>query len=397
MAKIYKKIAAFSMAAVLLAGASAAWAASAGAPQSTNNNSLTSNNAGAAAQPSLSKDNSLKSLSLSEGELSPAFQSSTVNYTATVGADTTSVEVDAQLSNSHATIDGISGNTDLQPGENKITITVTSQAGTKAVYTITVTRSEAGTDVPADGEVAGGTETDGQAAGGAEGGNTAGADMAVINSDGTVTINGTIYQVAENYLSDSAPDGQVYSENTYEALQKQYQTLKKRSIMIFAAMVILICILIFLLVNIRMKHKLNDEDEIDLDEMFTNTPKHSQKSKRPKRAGIWGNEEDEEEDFSDDWLSEPLTENGVLEQETWGSGQEIKKPERRIKEPDRKGREAGVSGRKIRETEEPERHIIETREAEKRNWENGKEVGEPAYKMKDTTDSEVEIMDLNDL
>lgn len=382
MAKIYKKIAAISMAAVLLAGASVTWAASTNASQPSNNNGTsTTNNAGAAAQPALSKDNSLKSLSLSEGELSPAFQSSTVNYTATVGADTTSVEVDAQLSNSHATIDGIAGNTDLQPGENKITITVTSQAGTKAVYTITVTRSEAGAEAPVDGETAGGTETDGEAAGGEAGEAAAGTDMAVINSDGTVTVNGTIYQVSENYLSDSAPDGQVYSENTYDALQKQYQTLKKRSIMIFAAMVVLICILIFLLVNIRIKHRFDDEEDIDPDEMFTDVPKRSSRSKRPKRASVWGSEE-EEEDYLDDWPSEPLPEHGILE------------PERKIKEA--RGAEKRAEKRMI-EARETEKRNVEVRKEETRTIEEEEEVKVPSHTVKDTTDPEMEIMDLNDL
>ncbi|MCI8992596.1 MAG: cadherin-like beta sandwich domain-containing protein [Eubacterium sp.] len=391
MAKVYKKIAAISMAVMLLAGASATWAASAGITQQSNSNASAANDAGAAAQPVLSKDNSLKALSLSEGELSPAFKSSTVNYTATVGADTTSVEVDAQLSNSHATLDGISGNTDLQPGENKITVTVTSQAGTKAVYTITVTRSEAGAGTASDSENAG-EAADGEAAGE----NAAGIDKAVINADGTVTVNGTTYQVSENYLSDSTTDGQVYSENTYEALQKQYKTLKKRSIMIFAAMVILICILIFLLVNIRMKHKLEEEEEIDLDEMFSNSSKNSPKSKRPKKSRVW--EEDEEEDFLDDWPSEPLAVSGVLERN--GRKKETGKTERKIyevREPERSIRETGKAERNIRETRKAERKIHETREPDEKIWEEEHEYNEPAYKSGESTDSDVEIMDLNDL
>ena len=81
-----------------------------------------------------SGDNSLSSLSISPGTLSPAFQYNVVDYTATVGEDVTSVEVNAQPSNETAAIESVSGNTDLQAGENTISIVVKAQNGTTATY-----------------------------------------------------------------------------------------------------------------------------------------------------------------------------------------------------------------------------------------------------------------------
>lgn len=89
-----------------------------------------------------SSDNSLSSLSISPGTLSPAFQYNVVNYTASVEADVTSVEVNARLSNDTAVIESVSGNTDLQPGENLVSIVVKAQDGTAATYKIVVTRAE---------------------------------------------------------------------------------------------------------------------------------------------------------------------------------------------------------------------------------------------------------------
>lgn len=92
----------------------------------------------------MSSDNSLSTLSISPGTLSPAFQYNVVNYTATVGADVTSVEVNAKLSNETATIESVSGNTDLKAGENLISIVVKAQDGTPATYKIVVTREAGG-------------------------------------------------------------------------------------------------------------------------------------------------------------------------------------------------------------------------------------------------------------
>ena len=100
--------------------------------------------------PAKSSDNSLKSLTISPGTLSPSFKYSTTKYTATVASNVTSVAVDAQVSNSKATVESVTGNTDLKVGENTIKITVKAENGTIAVYTIIVTRSAGTAENPGE-------------------------------------------------------------------------------------------------------------------------------------------------------------------------------------------------------------------------------------------------------
>ena len=96
-----------------------------------------------------SGDNSLSALSISPGALSPAFQYSVTNYTASVGADVSSIEVDAKTSHEAAEIVSITGNTDLQEGQNTISILVKAENGTPVTYKIEVTKGE-GAGAPAD-------------------------------------------------------------------------------------------------------------------------------------------------------------------------------------------------------------------------------------------------------
>jgi len=92
--------------------------------------------------PKKSDDNSLVSLKLSSGTLSPAFKGNVTKYTATVGYDVTKVVVSAKTSSSKATIESVTGNgtVNLNVGENTIQIVVKAENGTKATYTIVVTR-----------------------------------------------------------------------------------------------------------------------------------------------------------------------------------------------------------------------------------------------------------------
>lgn len=91
---------------------------------------------------SLSKDASLKELKLSEGTLSPAFSPSTMNYTASVGADINSIVVSGTTSNANAEITSVSGADNLKTGDNTIKVSVTAESGATAVYTVTVTKAD---------------------------------------------------------------------------------------------------------------------------------------------------------------------------------------------------------------------------------------------------------------
>lgn len=83
-----------------------------------------------------SKDNNLKSLTISEGTLSPAFNASTKSYTVELGATVKSLKVDAVANDKKASVKG-TGTKELEPGENTIKITVTAENGNPKVYTIT--------------------------------------------------------------------------------------------------------------------------------------------------------------------------------------------------------------------------------------------------------------------
>lgn len=86
------------------------------------------------------QDVSLYSLSFSVGTLTPAFEPDRTYYTLTVPMDTTFVYVAANPNNYWAT-HYVEGHSSLQPGENTVTITVTSGDGTaRRVYTVKVYR-----------------------------------------------------------------------------------------------------------------------------------------------------------------------------------------------------------------------------------------------------------------
>lgn len=104
-----------------------------------------------AAPSNYSKDNSLKSLKISPGTLSPAFTNHTVNYTATVPSSTTKLTVDAQVSNPAAKVISVTGADSLSAGRNDVKILVEAEDGSQATYTIVVTREQgatAPTEVP---------------------------------------------------------------------------------------------------------------------------------------------------------------------------------------------------------------------------------------------------------
>jgi len=86
-----------------------------------------------------STNTDLKSLSLSTGFLSPAFTSNITNYTATINSE--KVDINATKMETNQTISG-TGSKKLNYGTNKFNIVVTSEAGTKKTYTVTITRPD---------------------------------------------------------------------------------------------------------------------------------------------------------------------------------------------------------------------------------------------------------------
>lgn len=88
-----------------------------------------------------SGDNLLKSLDISPGTLTPAFQPQTTSYSVTLPEDTTSIVVSAVPNDSKAKV-AVSHNNDLEPGANKTYIVVTAENGTQRTYVLNITCGE---------------------------------------------------------------------------------------------------------------------------------------------------------------------------------------------------------------------------------------------------------------
>ena len=89
-----------------------------------------------------SSDNTLSSITVSEGSLSPEFNQNTTSYTVNVGGSIDSIDIEATLSDSRAKILSGTGTHNLNVGNNTITITVESESGAKQNYVITVVRAK---------------------------------------------------------------------------------------------------------------------------------------------------------------------------------------------------------------------------------------------------------------
>lgn len=90
---------------------------------------------------SYSKNNNLTSLTLSSGELSPAFNKDTLEYSATVENEVGQIEVSGKKEDSKSYVDGFK-TYDLEEGNNRIEVKVTAQNGSAKTYVINVTRKE---------------------------------------------------------------------------------------------------------------------------------------------------------------------------------------------------------------------------------------------------------------
>lgn len=82
-----------------------------------------------------SSNNNLSSLTVSEGELSPAFNSDVTEYKLELKNTVEKINVSASASDSKSSVSGI-GEVKLNPGENIITITVTAENGNPKIYKI---------------------------------------------------------------------------------------------------------------------------------------------------------------------------------------------------------------------------------------------------------------------
>ena len=240
----------------------------------------------AAAQTTLSADNSLEVLSLSAGTLSPDFTGKTVQYTATVPNDVTSVTVTATPVNEFATVQSITGNDNLQVGTNTIKVVVKAQNGALAQYTITLTREEGQaadgqtTDQPADG-------TDGQTTDQPSDGQT--TDQPADGTDG------------QNAETETAEEDDTYNmeylQQEYNDLSEQYAKEKSFSRNMMGIMAFVIAVLVVIIVNLLLRGSKRDDwdDEEDQDDWDWKSAKKVENQEQQEDADFEENSSMEEE------------------------------------------------------------------------------------------------------
>lgn len=107
-----------------------------------------------------SKDNALKSLTVSNATISPKFSAGTTSYTAEVPFSVNKLDVKATANDGKAKVSIDSPN--LTPGgTTKVTVTVTAENGDKKVYTISVKRAQDPNYVPSGNNSLSGIKVDG--------------------------------------------------------------------------------------------------------------------------------------------------------------------------------------------------------------------------------------------
>ncbi len=88
-----------------------------------------------------SQNNNLASLEVKGHTLTPVFHKGVTVYTLTVGEDTNSVDIKVVAEDSGAVVRG-SGLVKLEPGENKVPITVIAEDASEKIYNIVITREQ---------------------------------------------------------------------------------------------------------------------------------------------------------------------------------------------------------------------------------------------------------------
>ena len=161
-----------------------------------------------------SGDNSLSSVTISPGTLSPAFKGSITEYTAEVGSSVNEIAVNPVTSNSKATVVSVSGNKDLKDGKNIIEILVKAENGNEATYRITVTK---GNTVQSSENPVSDDETQGETP---EESNDD-SNQPVSGDPSAVVIDGVNYTISSTIPDDVIPEG--FSRADFEYKGAPYQ------------------------------------------------------------------------------------------------------------------------------------------------------------------------------
>ncbi len=194
-----------------------------------------------------SSDNTLKSLQISPGTLSPAFSPDRTTYNATVDSDVTELVVSAVANDSAAKV-SISGRR-MDPGSNTTTITVTAEDGSVKKYVIYTTRPEDGQEATTEAEskTEEVTETSSQ----------------TVNDDGTVTIDGNKYSVVKATDADTvvkADNSKTFGGNRF------WLTVVMILGAIIVAFIVVTIILAAKLSKVKKVFNMASKDGVDLDE-----------------------------------------------------------------------------------------------------------------------------------
>ena len=108
---------------------------------SSNNQTIDNSNETVEKKDNRSKENSLTSISVNEGTLSPAFTSSNTKYTVNLSGDKTKIKISAKAKDSKAKISGV-GEKSLKVGKNTFVVKCTAENGNVKSYTIVVNVDE---------------------------------------------------------------------------------------------------------------------------------------------------------------------------------------------------------------------------------------------------------------
>lgn len=141
-----------------------------------------------------SADNSLKTLTISPGTLSPQFSGSNTKYTATVSGDVDSLAVSAVPVNEKAVVESVTGNEGLKEGDNTVKVVVRAENGVTATYTIQVTKQGKSQQTEPESE------------------QTEESSENVQETGQGLSINDVAYEISENFTQEDIPAN--FAENT---------------------------------------------------------------------------------------------------------------------------------------------------------------------------------------
>ena len=166
---------------------------------------------------SLSANANLKSLSVSEGKLSPSFSKSTTSYSVEVDREVTSCKIYATAEDKDARV-AVEGGSNLKVGKNTCTVTVTAPSGAQKKYTVNITRLEENTDTDPDDE----PDTDEPT-----------EDTPVDGNPLSIEIDGTEYTVSQSIEGIDMPTGFTENKAVYNGTEVSVITDEDNNYLIY--------------------------------------------------------------------------------------------------------------------------------------------------------------------